>query len=78
MVSYKHLWLGISDLVCFLIYQGFSKGKVDTTLCIKRQGKHIFLVLVYVDNIIFGSTNMKLVKEFYKLMQREFDMRLMG
>lgn len=37
-----------------LLDQGYSRG----TLFIKRQGKHILLVQVYVDDIIFGSTNM--------------------
>ena len=45
----------------FLLEKGFSRGKVDTTLFIKRQGKHSILVQVYVDDIIFGSTNISLV-----------------
>ncbi|XP_050919141.1 secreted RxLR effector protein 161-like [Lathyrus oleraceus] len=48
-------------------------GKVDATVFIKRQGKHTLLVQVYVDDIIFGSTIMQLVKEFSKLMQSEFE-----
>ena len=62
----------------FLLEQGFSRGKVDTTLFIKRQGKHSILVQDYVDDIIFGSTNINLVKEFSKLMQGEFEMSRMG
>src|SRR3954470_2341235 len=52
----------------FLLSQGYFRGKVDTTLFIKRKDKDILLVQVYVDDIIFGSTNAKLVKEFSKLM----------
>jgi hypothetical protein len=33
-------------LIKFLLEQGFSRGKVDTTLFIKRQGKHFILVQV--------------------------------
>jgi hypothetical protein len=62
----------------FLLDQGYSRGKVDTTLFIKRQGKHLILVQIYVDDIIFGSTNMKLVREFSDLMQGEFEMSMMG
>src|ERR1051325_10045407 len=62
----------------FSLDQGFSRGKVDTTLFIKRQGKHSILVQVYVDDIIFGSSNISLVKEFSKLMQGEFEMSMMG
>ena len=61
----------------FLLEQGFSRGKVDTTLFIRHQGKHSILVQVYVDDIIFGSTNINLVKEFSKLMQGEFEMSMM-
>jgi len=35
-------------------------------------------VQIYVDDIIFGSTNASLCKEFYKLMQDEFEMSMMG
>ena len=34
--------------------------------------------LIYVDDIIFGSTNELLCKEFEQCMQREFEMSLMG
>ena len=33
---------------------------------------------IYVDDIIFGSTNASLCKEFLKLMQDKFDMSMMG
>lgn len=62
----------------FLIDQGYSRGKVDTTLFIKRQGKHTLLVQVYVDDILFGSTDTQLVNQFFKLVQGEFEMSLMG
>ncbi|GKD51831.1 retrovirus-related pol polyprotein from transposon TNT 1-94 [Tanacetum coccineum] len=37
----------------FLLSQEFSKGTVDPTLFIRRQGKDILLVQIYVDDIIF-------------------------
>nr|GEW94860.1 hypothetical protein [Tanacetum cinerariifolium] len=40
----------------FLIDSGFQKGSIDTTLFIKKKGKHIMLIQIYVDDIIFGST----------------------
>ena len=33
---------------------------------------------IYVDDIIFGSTNASLCKEFSKLMQDKFEMSMMG
>ncbi|GKC89551.1 retrovirus-related pol polyprotein from transposon TNT 1-94 [Tanacetum coccineum] len=44
----------------FLLSQGFSKGTVDPTLFIKREGKDILLVQIYVDAIIFASTTTEL------------------
>ncbi|GJY18462.1 retrovirus-related pol polyprotein from transposon TNT 1-94 [Tanacetum coccineum] len=44
----------------FLLSQEFSKGTVDPTLFIKRQGKDILLVQIYVDDIIFASTTPEL------------------
>jgi len=62
----------------FLLEKGFSRGNVDNTLFSKRKGKDIFLVQVYVDDIIFGLTNYTMCQEFSKLMQGEFEMSLMG
>ncbi|KAL4366735.1 hypothetical protein GQ457_05G021070 [Hibiscus cannabinus] len=65
-------------LSTFLVEKGFSKGKVDTTLFIKNDGKDILVVQIYVDDIIFGSTNELLCQDFAKLMQGEFEMSMMG
>ena len=46
----------------FLLEKGFFTGKVDTTLFIKRKSHDILLVQIYVDDIIFGSTNELLCK----------------
>ena len=39
--------------------------------------KDILVVQIYVDDIIFGSTNATLCKEFSMLMQDEFEMSMM-
>ncbi|GJZ36069.1 retrovirus-related pol polyprotein from transposon TNT 1-94 [Tanacetum coccineum] len=39
----------------FLLYQEFSKGTLDPTLFIRRQGKDILMVQIYVDDIIFAD-----------------------
>ncbi|GJT74576.1 retrovirus-related pol polyprotein from transposon TNT 1-94 [Tanacetum coccineum] len=44
----------------FLLSQEFSKGTVDPTLFIRRHGKDILLVQIYVDDIIFASTTLEL------------------
>ncbi|GJU92425.1 retrovirus-related pol polyprotein from transposon TNT 1-94 [Tanacetum coccineum] len=40
----------------FLLDNKFSKGAVDPTLFTQKTGKHILLVQIYVDDIIFAST----------------------
>ncbi|KAK8548035.1 hypothetical protein V6N12_060962 [Hibiscus sabdariffa] len=64
-------------LCTFLVEKGFNKEKVDTTLFTKKKGKDILVVQIYVDDIIFGSTNELLCQEFAKLMQGEFEMSMM-
>nr|GFA28444.1 uncharacterized mitochondrial protein AtMg00810-like [Tanacetum cinerariifolium] len=65
-------------LANYLLENGFQRGKIDQTLFIKRQKGDILLVQVYVDDIIFGSTNKKLCKAFEKLMKDKFQMSSMG
>ncbi|GJY82138.1 retrovirus-related pol polyprotein from transposon TNT 1-94 [Tanacetum coccineum] len=50
------------ELSNFLVSKGFSKGSIDPTLFITKHGKDILLEQIYVDDIIFGSTNLKLSK----------------
>jgi hypothetical protein len=51
-------------------------GKVDTTLFTKKIGKDLFVLQIYVDDIIFGSTNQDFCKEFEKA--NEFEMSMTG
>ncbi|KAJ9551482.1 hypothetical protein OSB04_015527 [Centaurea solstitialis] len=62
----------------FLVASGYSKGKIDNTLFIKREGEHIMLVQIYVDDIIFGSTCPKFCDTFSKLMMTRYEMSMMG
>nr|GEW72089.1 putative ribonuclease H-like domain-containing protein [Tanacetum cinerariifolium] len=65
-------------LVNYLLENGFQRGKIDQTLFIKKQKGDILLVQVYIDDIIFGSTNKDLCKAFKKLMKDKFQMSSMG
>ncbi|GJZ17286.1 retrovirus-related pol polyprotein from transposon TNT 1-94 [Tanacetum coccineum] len=49
-----------------LVSKGFSKGFIDPTLFIAKHGEDILLVQIYVDDIIFVSTNPKQFKRFEK------------
>ncbi|GJR60871.1 retrovirus-related pol polyprotein from transposon TNT 1-94 [Tanacetum coccineum] len=44
-------------LSIFLLSQKFSKGAVDPTLFTRKRGKDILMVQIYVDDIIFASTD---------------------
>jgi len=65
-------------MVYFLLSQGYERGKTNKTLFINKEGNDIILVQVYVDDIIFGSTNEILCEQFVKAMQDEFEMSMMG
>ncbi|GJR19200.1 retrovirus-related pol polyprotein from transposon TNT 1-94 [Tanacetum coccineum] len=52
------------ELSNFLVSKGFSKGSIDLTLFITKHGEDILLVQIYVDDIIFGSTNPTRSKQF--------------
>ena len=49
-------------LTKFLIEKGFEIGKIDSTLFTKRVNGELFVCQIYVDDIIFGSTNPHFVK----------------
>ncbi|GKB50117.1 retrovirus-related pol polyprotein from transposon TNT 1-94 [Tanacetum coccineum] len=69
-------WYGM--LSNFLISQHFSKGAVDPTLFIRKAGNDLLLVQIYVDDIIFASTNTAMCNEFANLMTTKFKMSMMG
>ncbi|GJS81578.1 putative ribonuclease H-like domain-containing protein [Tanacetum coccineum] len=61
-------------LLRFLLNNKFSKGAVDPTLFTQKTGKHILLVQIYVDDIIFASTNPKASDTFSNEMSSKFQM----
>ncbi|KAJ9565972.1 hypothetical protein OSB04_001938 [Centaurea solstitialis] len=65
-------------LSTFFLSKGFERGKIDSTSFLKKYPKHILLVQIYVDDIIFGSTNPKLCEKFELLMKTEYKMSMMG
>nr|GEW36833.1 hypothetical protein [Tanacetum cinerariifolium] len=65
-------------LSSFLLSQGLFKGTVDPTLFIRREGKDILLVQIYVDDNIFSSTTTELCDKFSEIMYSKFNMSMMG
>ena len=62
----------------FLKQSKFKQGSVDLTFFRKKDGDHLMIVQIYVDEIIFGSTNPRLTNEFRKLMETKLKMSSMG
>jgi hypothetical protein len=62
----------------FLITNGFKVGKVDPTLFTKTIAKDLFVCQIYVDDIIFRSTNKTTCEEFSWIMIQKFEMSMMG
>ncbi|GJY77545.1 retrovirus-related pol polyprotein from transposon TNT 1-94 [Tanacetum coccineum] len=65
-------------LSSFLISNNFSKGLVDPTLFIRREGKELLLVQIYADDIIFAASTPELCDLFAKIMCLKFKMSMMG
>jgi hypothetical protein len=62
----------------FLITNDFKVGKADPILFTKTIAKDLFVCQIYVDDIIFGSTNKSTCEEFSRIMVQKFEMSMMG
>nr|GEX71659.1 copia protein [Tanacetum cinerariifolium] len=62
----------------FLLDNDFSKGAVDPILFTRKTRKHILLVQIYVDDIIFASTDPQAYNMFSNEMSSKFQMSMMG
>nr|GEV14362.1 copia protein [Tanacetum cinerariifolium] len=67
-----------NEFSTFLLHNQFFKGSTDPTLFIRRSVDDIFVVQVYVDDIIFGSTHPRYTQLFFVLMKSLFEMSMMG
>nr|GEY32735.1 copia protein [Tanacetum cinerariifolium] len=65
-------------LSSFLISQHFSKVAVDPTLFTWKAGNDLLLVQIYVDDIIFASTNIAMCNKFANQMTTKFKMSMIG
>ncbi|KAJ9544917.1 hypothetical protein OSB04_024624 [Centaurea solstitialis] len=59
-------------LTIYLLGSEYQKGTVDPTLFLKRSGSHLTVVQIYVDDIIFASTNPESCTEFEQIMKSRF------
>ena len=61
----------------FLLENHFTKGTFNKTLFYRMVKDYLLLVQIYVDDIIFGSTNENLCAKFITLMQSRYEMSMM-
>ncbi|KAJ9544703.1 hypothetical protein OSB04_024410 [Centaurea solstitialis] len=66
------------ELSKHLLFKVFKKGSVDSTLFLMKEGEHIVVIQIYVDDIIFGSISRELCQKFETIMTEEFKMSMMG
>nr|GEZ33890.1 hypothetical protein [Tanacetum cinerariifolium] len=69
-------WYG--TLSKYLLDNNFQRGTIGQTLFIRKHKREFLLVQVYVDDIIFSLSNLKLCREFEILMHDKFQMSAMG
>jgi hypothetical protein len=53
-------------------------GSVDKTLFTLKYDNDFLLVQIYVDDIIFGGSSHTLMSSFQEIMEKEFQMSMMG
>ncbi len=58
--------------------QGFKKGNADSTLYIKIEQDNMIIIEVHVNDIIFGSDDEILSQNILEVMQKEFEMSMLG
>jgi hypothetical protein len=59
-----------SRLDKFLQKQGFKRGDVDNNIYIKTKNEYMLIIVVYVDDIIFGSNDDRISQTFLEEMKK--------
>jgi hypothetical protein len=67
-----------SRLDQYLQKQGYKRGTTENNLYIEIEDQDMIVVVVYVDDIIFGSNITILRKMFATEMHKEFEMSMLG
>jgi hypothetical protein len=62
----------------YLQKHGYKRGTIDNNLYIQIEDQNMIVVIVYVDDIIFGSNLTTLSRKFATKMQEEFEMSMLG
>jgi hypothetical protein len=65
-------------LKIFLLDHGCVIESIDKTLFTLKHGNDFLLVQIYVDDIIFGVSFHVIVSSFVEMMEKEFQISMMG
>jgi hypothetical protein len=65
-------------LKTFLLDNGYVMGSIDKTLFTLNHGNEFLLVRIYMDDMIFGGSSHIFVLGFQEIMEKEFQMSMMG
>ncbi|KAK6160650.1 hypothetical protein DH2020_004031 [Rehmannia glutinosa] len=65
-------------LSSFLLQNGFTRGKVDTTIFVFEKGQDCVLVQIYVDDIIFGGNSVVLIQSLKDYLNQLFTIKDLG
>jgi hypothetical protein len=57
---------------------GFKRGTTYNNMYIRIGNEDMLIIVVYVDDIIFGSNADRMSHKFAEEMQREFEMSILG
>ena len=61
----------------YLAKLGFTKGTIDSNLCFKKIEDGLLIIIVFVDDIIFGRDD-EGSNKFLEDMKNEFEMGMIG
>lgn len=62
----------------YLQKQGFKRGTTKSNIYIKEENENMIVIVIYVDDIIFGSNSNGPSQKFVEDMQKEFEMSMIS
>nr|GEU33695.1 hypothetical protein [Tanacetum cinerariifolium] len=77
-IDYEEVFAPVARIEAIRLFLAYDSFMRFTTLFIRKHRGYFLLVQVYVDDIIFGSSNPLLCREFKALMHEKFQMSAMG
>nr|GFA78328.1 hypothetical protein [Tanacetum cinerariifolium] len=77
-IDYKEFFAPVARIEAIRLFLAYASFMGFTTLFIRKHRGDFLLVQVYVDDIIFGSSNLQLCREFAALMHEKFQMSAMA